>query len=178
MPLFELTLWCWVVFGMVWLVSAFYTKRTVSDWPASRRVPYFLLLGAAFGTLFFAAMQPPRGPVVAGFVFTFAGLLLALWARAAIGRNWSGSIALKERHELVQRGPYAVVRHPIYSAILLMYLGTALAVGHAATLVGFAVVLASFVLKLQREEDLMRRTFPDAYPAYERRVKRLVPFIY
>lgn len=178
MILFELTLWCWVVFGMVWLVSAFFTKRTVSDWPASRRVPYFLVLGISFGALFFAAMQPPRGPVALGFALTLAGLLLALAARAAIGRNWSGSIALKERHELVQRGPYAYVRHPIYAAILLMYLGTALAVGHVATSIGFAVVLVSFVAKLKREEDLMRRTFPDAHPAYERRVKRLVPFIY
>lgn len=178
MILFELTLWCWVVFGAVWLVSAFFTKRTVSDWPASRRVPYFLLLAVSFGTLFFAAMEPPRGPVAVGFALTVAGLLLALWARAAIGRNWSGSVALKERHELVTRGPYAHVRHPIYSAILLMYLGTAVATGGFWAFAGFPVVLVSFVLKLKREEDLMRRTFSDAYPAYERRVKRLVPFIY
>ena len=85
--------------------------------------------------------------------------------------------AVTKRHELVTRGPYRYVRHPIYSAILAMFLATALAIGQLGALVGFVLCFASFWIKLRQEEALMMRHFPNEYPAYRARVKALVPFV-
>jgi protein-S-isoprenylcysteine O-methyltransferase Ste14 len=102
---------------------------------------------------------------------------VAVWARLILGRNWSGVITLKEGHELIERGPYRVVRHPIYTGILAMLAGTAIALGYFGGFLGFLLVFVSFWLKLKREEDLMLEHFPAKYAAYQRRVKRIIPFL-
>ena len=94
-----------------------------------------------------------------------------------LGRNWSGVITLKEGHELIERGPYRVVRHPIYTGILAMFVGTAIAIGYFGGCLGLLLVFVSFWLKLNREEDLMLKHFPDKYAVYQRRVKRIIPFL-
>jgi protein-S-isoprenylcysteine O-methyltransferase Ste14 len=103
--------------------------------------------------------------------------VFAIWARLILGRNWSGVITLKERHELIERGPYRVVRHPIYTGILAMIAGTAIALGYFGGFVGSLLVFVSFWVKLKREEDLMLKHFPAEYAAYQRRVKRIIPFL-
>jgi protein-S-isoprenylcysteine O-methyltransferase Ste14 len=106
------------------------------------------------------------------------GLFLALWARGTLGKNWSGTVTFKENHELIERGPYALVRHPIYTAMLLMYLGTALALGRSGGLVGFPILFLSFWIKYRQEEALMLVHFGDQYRAYMKRVRALVPFFF
>ena len=113
-----------------------------------------------------------------GAAFVLAGLLFALWARMRLGRNWSAKVVLKKEHELVTQGPYAWVRHPIYTGVLLMVAGTAIAVGTPASLVGLTLVIWSAWIKLRLEEALMLEQFPDTYPAYQQRVKRLVPLLW
>lgn len=110
-------------------------------------------------------------------VLCVAGLLFCLWARATIGRNWSGIVTLKEDHELVVRGPYALVRHPIYTGLLAMFAATALVHGHLAGILGTLLVFVSFWIKLRDEERLMLEKFPDQYPAYRQRVKRIIPWV-
>jgi protein-S-isoprenylcysteine O-methyltransferase Ste14 len=91
--------------------------------------------------------------------------------------NWSGNVTFKEGHELIQSGPYRYVRHPIYSALLLMGLGSALYYAQAFgfALLGFALVV--FAAKMRLEEKLMTEHFGDQYVDYRRRVKALIPFI-
>ncbi len=67
-----------------------------------------------------------------GMGLTAVGIAFALWARLWIGRNWSGTITIKDQHELIQRGPYSLVRHPIYTGLLLAFLGTALVHGEVS----------------------------------------------
>src|SRR5262245_57688823 len=118
----------------------------------------------------------PGFAVVAAAV-TAAGLSIALWARAVLGRNWSGVVVLKEQHELIDRGPYAFVRHPIYTGVLLMVLGTVMFWGTRDGVIMFAVIVAALIVKALREERLLTKHFPEAYPRYRARVgARLIPF--
>jgi protein-S-isoprenylcysteine O-methyltransferase Ste14 len=110
-------------------------------------------------------------------VMTAAGLLFSVWARRCLGTNWSGAVTIKERHELVTSGPYGLVRHPIYTGVLLAILGSAIAVGEWQAVL--AMVLASFALwrKLRLEERWMLNRFGEAYRAYCRKVPALIPFL-
>lgn len=115
--------------------------------------------------------------VVAGALLTAAGLGFAIWARVALGGNWSGEVTVKQDHELVQDGPYALARHPIYTGLSLAFLGTALAIGEWRGVIALALAVGSFVYKLGIEERAMRATFGAAWEAYARRVRALIPFI-
>jgi protein-S-isoprenylcysteine O-methyltransferase Ste14 len=117
-------------------------------------------------------------PSLAAAVVCLAGLVITVWARVVLGRNWSGSITYKENHELVEQGPYRFVRHPIYTGLLLMLLGLAMVRGTADALVGVAIFIVVHIWKLRREEALMTRHFPNSYPAYFARTKALIPFLY
>ncbi len=112
---------------------------------------------------------------VAGLVVLVASTAFALWARFALGTMWSLDVVVKERHELRTTGPYAITRHPIYTGMLGMFLGSTLLSGLGRWI--FLVPLALVVLGLKAlgEERLMTETFPDGYPAYRRRVPALVP---
>jgi protein-S-isoprenylcysteine O-methyltransferase Ste14 len=94
-----------------------------------------------------------------------------------LGKNWSGTVTIKEGHELIMSGPYAVVRHPIYTGLLLAFLGSALARGDWRAVLAFALAAAALWRKLRFEERWMRAQFGDAYAAYARRVSALVPFV-
>ena len=110
-------------------------------------------------------------------ILCIAGLAFCVWARATLGRNWSGTITLKEGHELIERGPYRLVRHPIYTGLLAMFLATALAFGHLGGVVAVILAFASFWIKLSEEEKLMLQQFPDQYRSYQQRVKCIIPFV-
>jgi len=112
-----------------------------------------------------------------GVVLCIAGLAFCIWARFTLGRNWSGVVTLKGGHELIMRGPYAVVRHPIYTGLLTMFVATVIVLGHVAGIIALPLVFVSIWIKLRHEEKLMLQKFPDQYAAYQRRVKRLIPFI-
>ncbi|MBV9755552.1 MAG: isoprenylcysteine carboxylmethyltransferase family protein, partial [Alphaproteobacteria bacterium] len=91
--------------------------------------------------------------------------------------NWSAEATIKQGHELVRTGPYRWTRHPIYSGILLAFLGSAVALGEWRGLVALALITASFLHKLGIEERLMATRFPDAYARFRAEVPALVPFI-
>ena len=113
---------------------------------------------------------------VLGLVLFVLGLGFALWARRHIGRNWGSPMSRKDDPELVTTGPYHLVRHPIYSGILLAGIGTAVALNWL-WLTAVAVASIYFVYSAIVEERNMGQQFPDAYPAYRRSTKMLVPFL-
>ena len=108
-------------------------------------------------------------------ILLIGGLAFTLWARVALGANWSGTVTIQQGHELISTGPYALVRHPIYTGILMMMLGTALTLANVGALVAFALAIVLLWTKLRLEERLMRETFGEEYCAYQRRVKALIP---
>jgi protein-S-isoprenylcysteine O-methyltransferase Ste14 len=112
-----------------------------------------------------------------GLLIVIAGLAFAVWARLYLGRNWSGTVTVKDDHTLICSGPYAIVRHPIYTGLLLAILGTAIVFGEWRGLVAFCFLTAAYLLKLRREERFMAESFPDAYPGYRARVPALIPFL-
>ena len=178
---------CWLVFGGVWLVASVSTKRTVYRESVGERARYWLLLVIAYVLLVQGRRFPyPLSLILipqtvssgwTGAVLCSCGLALAIWARLILGRNWSGVVTLKKDHELIQRGPYRFVRHPIYTGLQFMFLGTAIALGHLAAFIAVPLVFVSFWIKLSQEELLMLKQFPNDYPDYQRRVKRIIPFL-
>ena len=178
---------CWIIFIVVWLLGAVWTKRTIYRESSAKRARYWLVLVIGYFLVIKSRSLPPPldwlvvphtcSSASIGAFLCVSGLLFAIWARVILGRNWSGVVTLKEGHELIERGPYRVVRHPIYTGILAMIAGTAIAIGYFGGFLGLLLVFLSFWLKLKREEDLMLKHFPDKYAAYRRKVKRIIPFL-
>ncbi len=185
---YRLTLLCWLTVWIYWMFSSRGTKKTVAFQQglllrAYTRASAFLSLGLVMAPIhggWLALRLMPREIMLetAGVACCLAGLSFALWARHTLGRNWSGAITLKEGHELIQTGPYAIVRHPIYAGFLLGMFGTAVALGELRGALAFGIMAASFTRKMYDEERVMNRQFPEAYPEYCSRVRKLVPFVF
>ncbi len=179
--------WIWIVFGTFWLLAAFAQKRTVRrQGPGSRLLQLsvvalalapFYISGARVGFLreHFLPNTPPIQ--YAGLLLMLIGCGFAVWARFILGRNWSGSVTVKENHVLITAGPYAWVRHPIYTGILLALLGTAVVAGTYVSLLAVTLATLSLWLKLRTEEQFMMETFGAQYTAYRQRVKALIPYV-
>jgi protein-S-isoprenylcysteine O-methyltransferase Ste14 len=112
-----------------------------------------------------------------GSAVTAGGFLFSVWARRHLGRNWSQAVTVKEGHELITSGPYALVRHPIYTGLLLAFIGSAMAQGEWRGLLAVALVFGALWRKLRLEEKWMREHFGESYEAYSRRVAALVPYV-
>jgi protein-S-isoprenylcysteine O-methyltransferase Ste14 len=104
--------------------------------------------------------------------------LLALWARWTLGRMWSPVPTVKEHHELRTRGPYRITRHPIYTGILGMLLGTMLMSGLGPLLLAVVAFALMFTYRMPREEELMIETFGEQYVRYQHAVPRIIPFVH
>lgn len=175
---------CWLAFLGYWLLSAFTVKATAERQSFSSSLSYRipLLIGgyllAAFRHPHLSQPVTPHTLVTAwvGAAVCVAGLGVAIWSRWKLGGNWSSDVRYKEGHELVQTGPYRFVRHPIYSGILLMCLGPAIQFGLLHYWLGVLVIGLGLWIKLQQEETVMLRHFPE-YAGYRQRVKALVPFV-
>jgi protein-S-isoprenylcysteine O-methyltransferase Ste14 len=113
-----------------------------------------------------------------GLGLAVAGLLYTVWARVVLGSNWSSTVTVKERHQLIVAGPYRFTRHPIYTGLITAALGTAVASGEQHAVLGAGFLVWAFELKLRVEERFMRDQFGGVYEEYCAHVKRLVPFIY
>ena len=178
----------WEALGLVWLVGLAFTKRTVRSQPSGARLFHlalallgFFLLGSSFFDTGWLAMRflPARPSLqLTGLIVTIAGCLFAIWARIRLGSNWSGRATVKAGHELIVTGPYALARHPIYTGLLAAALGTGIATGRVRCIVGFVLIVLALMVKMSQEERLMLETFPEAYPAYRRRVKALIPGLF
>ena len=106
-----------------------------------------------------------------------AGLLFTWWARISLGSLWSGSVSRKEGHTVIQNGPYRLVRHPIYTGLILAAFAQAIQIGQAANLLGALLMTFGFWLKARLEERFLSQELgPEAYADYRRRTPMLVPF--
>jgi protein-S-isoprenylcysteine O-methyltransferase Ste14 len=112
-----------------------------------------------------------------GAALTVTGLLFSVWARNHIGGNWSAIVTIKQDHQLITSGPYALVRHPIYTGLLLAFIGSALARGEWRGVLAVLIAFWAFWRKLRLEERWMQEKFGAAYSVYSSRVAALIPFI-
>jgi protein-S-isoprenylcysteine O-methyltransferase Ste14 len=177
----------WIGFLLYWQVKAAGTKATKRLEPASSRIVRAVVFLSAI-----VLLSWPHIPVSwlyrqflpqtawtfwLGAALTTAGLLFAVWAREHLGTNWSRSVTIKQDHQLIVTGPYAFVRHPIYTGILAGFLGSALAIAQMRGIVAFALISLVLWYKLRMEEQWMRTQFGAPYEAYSRRTAALVPFV-
>lgn len=178
---------CWGAFAVVWLTAAMFTKRTVYHESTAQRLRYMIPIalgvylvfrGYRLGPPFNIHFLPETDAILgAAAILCLCGVGFSFWARAVLGRNWSGTVTLKENHELIVRGPYRLVRHPIYTGLLAMLIATVMEQSHIVGLIGLILVFISFWIKLNDEEAVMRQQFPDQYAAYAAQVKRIIPFL-
>jgi len=202
----ELLLWAWrsitvawVLWVLVWIVLALRAKPTLRREGLRSGLAFRLPVALSILLLMFAkrtrlgmallASGPPGswlflrfiqfypGVVWVGAPLTWLGIALSCWARFQLAGNWSASVALKQDHELIQGGPYRLVRHPIYTGALLAVAGTACAIGQYRGLLALALTFGAVWYRTRLEEQLMAETFGDAYRRYQSRVRRLIPYI-
>ncbi len=177
----------WLLLIIIWLALARNVKVTVRRQAA---LPRLLNLALLYGAA--ALLASPHVPVpglmvqvlpgaqwkfwcAVGAALTSLGVLFTIWARIYLGRNWSSVVAVKADHELVTRGPYRWVRHPIYSGLLLAFLGTALAVGQWRGLLAVVLSLIAIAQRIIIEERFMHEQFGNVYDTYAQRVRALIP---
>lgn len=185
----------WVLGIVAWYVIRYPFERRAKRMPvvSDRRSRCETMgLAAAFVGLaivpgFYVATGIPETadyPASIWAVTLGAGIFaLALWvfriSHKALGRNWSITLEIRDRHKLVCGGPYAMVRHPMYTSFLLMGLGQAFLLSNwvvgLAGLIGFAVL---FFLRVDKEERMMLENFGPEYRAYMERTKRIIPYLY
>lgn len=177
----------WFVWGGSWLLAARWASASVKQ-PSGRGETTILAL--VFTGFFFAFMEGSSGsrsPVLwhapealqwAMVGLTLASFLFAWWARLRMGKLWSVTAQAKADHQVIDDGPFGLVRHPIYAGLIFGALARTVAEGSALSLVGFAMVATGFWLKARLEERFLAETLgAEAYGAYAARVKRLIPFI-
>ena len=171
----------WAAFWLYWLVAAFSMKRGRVPW--SREVGVravivvVVILLIRLGAFRHHGFNTALWRAGLGLALLGLGLGFAIWARVHIGRNWGAPMTQKEEPELVTSGPYRLVRHPIYSGILLAGIGTAVALNWF-WLTAVALAGIYFVYSATIEERFMTEQFPDAYPVYKRSTRMLVPYIH
>lgn len=190
----------WILWAALWIITSLRTKPVVRRESRASRLSYLLLIaasaillllakrtqwgaalsapGSSFTWLYTRFIRQYTGIVWIGAPLVLAGVLIAVWARLHLAGNWSGSVTLKEDHELVRTGPYRYVRHPIYTGMLLAVAGTACAIGQVRGILGFALAFLALWHKSRIEERMMVERFGEAYLGYRAAVKGLIPFVF
>ncbi len=176
----------WLAVGLVWIAGFIGNKKTLKVPNSGEQIlaNVLLVLGSIFtfsaptGALALRVIPSNAFFGIIGAALTMAAAAFAIWARRTIGKNWSGAvITIKQDHELVETGPYALVRHPIYTGFFFASLGMAITLGFLTSFIGTAVVLVAFLIRMRTEEALMTAQFPDKYPDYKKRTKAFIPYI-
>jgi protein-S-isoprenylcysteine O-methyltransferase Ste14 len=178
----------WTVFWVLWILPAVFGKRTVRRQATGSRilqlimllVAYVLIVNGELGWNWLNLRLVPdgRASTAVGYGLLMAGMLFAGWARLFLGGNWSSNVVLKQDHTLVRSGPYRIVRHPIYTGLLVALLGTAIALGELRCFLGVLLAAIAWKIKSMSEETLMVQQFGDQYTRYREQVKGLVPYLW
>ncbi len=178
----------WTVFWVAWILPAVFGKRTIRRQSSGSRilqivlllVAYVLIVNGRLGWDLLNRRVVPAGTVSlwSGYALLMAGMLFAGWARIFLGGNWSSSVTLKQDHTLVRSGPYRIVRHPIYTGLLVALLGTAIVLGELRCFIGVILAAIAWKMKSINEEALMVEEFGDQYTRYRLQVKGLVPYLW
>lgn len=176
----------WIVWAVLWTISSLWVKLPVRREPGWSRIAHYGPLVVAVVLLVMhrpdnwlgSEVVPWHGPAryYVELAFVVVGLAFTLWARVQLAGNWSGSVTVKQQHELITSGPYRLVRHPIYAGALLAFLGTAIAQDQWRSLLAFVIVWLAWWRKWRLEERFMQETFGAAYTNYRARVPAAVPY--
>jgi protein-S-isoprenylcysteine O-methyltransferase Ste14 len=177
----------WVAWLVYWRLAARGVKAAQRKESSASRAAFVVPVIVAV-VLLFPQMLPggflcgrflPAGTVLTifGTAVVAAGLAFSVWARVHLGRNWSGTVTLKQDHELIRSGPYRFVRHPIYTGLLFAFAGTAVVRGEWRGLLAVAFFLAAVWRKSRLEERWLGELFGDAYARYRAEVAALIPWL-
>ena len=177
----------WILWLGYWVIAARSVRETRRRESLTSRVTHYgpMILGGAilgFPNILGQELegrfhQPTEAWLWFATTMVAIGLAFSAVARAWLGTNWSSDVTVKQDHELIRSGPYALVRHPIYTSVLLALAGSVLAVGKWRALVGLALVVAGLLRKLVVEERFMTEQFGKAYAQYRAEVPALIPFV-
>jgi protein-S-isoprenylcysteine O-methyltransferase Ste14 len=178
----------WLVFLVYWLVGALKTRTNIKEESFASRYGVMLLVVSGYVLIFSDWAQLgfletrfiPRSLEIAftGIGLTWLGIGVAIWARYHLGQYWSARVTIKEGHELIRTGPYARLRHPIYSGILLASVGTALLIDKWRCVAGIMLIVAAFSLKALKEESMLAEQFGDAFAEHRRHTGFLIPLLF
>jgi len=177
----------WIVWWALWMAAAVWSDRAAKSPPLRSHILYrlFPVLG---GALLLGRFGGPAGllrlwrtPEVISWAMVavaITGFAFTWWARLHLGRLWSSSVSRKADHRIVDTGPYGIVRHPIYTGIIIASVATAALRATAAAWIGVALLTIGWYVKARLEERFLREQLgPENYDAYARRVPMLIPFM-
>ena len=175
----------WIVFLIYWIVSAIRTRVTVQTESFASRyaillieVVGFVLLfrhSAGIGFLGTRFMHRTLASAIAGLILIWMGIGLAIWARDHLAEYWSARITIKEDHELIRTGPYARLRHPIYSGIILAAIGSAVVIDQWRCVLGVCLILTGYCIKARKEETMLTQQFGEAFREHQKHAGFLIP---
>lgn len=182
---------CWLIFLFYWGINWWKVKPTKEMSWKSHSIRWtglwiIVLLGLSSHFLFqtqrfhfFGSLALDIANLkILGVFITILGLLIAIIARKTLADNWSSNIELKKDHELITKGIYKYVRHPIYTGLLLMGVGSILVLQSLLVVLFFVVMITFLIFKLKKEEILLLKHFPKDYQEYMKKTKALIPLIY
>ena len=177
----------WIVFVVYWALGALKTGRTVRTESFVSRygilftqiLGFVLLFSGEAGIGLLGHKVLPRTYVLGftGVALTWVGIGLALWARWHLGQYWSARITIKEDHKLIRTGPYARLRHPIYSGLDLAAIGSAIAIDRWRCVVGVCLIILAHSIKAKREEAMLSAQFGADFQEHCRLTGFLLPRI-
>lgn len=176
----------WLAFSIYWTIASKNSAKAQSSESKASTAFHQIVLNVALLLLFIPVpgltgwFLPRRFHflVVVGVIVQAAFFLLAVSARRHLGRNWSAEVRIGEGHELVRTGPYRMLRHPIYTAMLGMFVGTAIASSQYHALAAVAILAIAYLRKTRLEENIMRETFGVEWDSYQQNTWRLVPLLF
>jgi protein-S-isoprenylcysteine O-methyltransferase len=174
---------CWAVLNLYWAWLARETRPVSGRWSGllwAISAAEFLLIALPLSSVPILGMRfIPRllAVEIMGAAMCAFGVGFAIWSRRVLAQSWSNIATLRDGHRLVQHGPYAIVRHPIYFGFLTFAAGMIIVLGEVRALVLVADIIVCF-RKIKSEESILRSTYPDDYPQYEQRVKKLLPYVW
>lgn len=180
----NLTLLFWFILVLYWLIAV---KTSSQGSLTSELIPLLKLIGSGLvtylplitgGWLAHGFSVDSSWISALGVLLCAFGVGLAIRARQILGKNWSGRVMLQQEHHLVEEGPYRLIRHPIYSGVLLAMMGSSLVLGYIFSFAYFAFAAFGLIRKSKQEERLLIRQFPGQYSEYRKRTKMLIPYVF
>jgi protein-S-isoprenylcysteine O-methyltransferase Ste14 len=179
------TMWAWILWVLSWMAAAIWASRTQARPRRRSELGYRIVTLVGLALLFFGRRLTGDGAKLwsappearwALFALVLAGFGVCWWARVHLGRLWSGTVTLKADHRIVDTGPYRLVRHPIYTGLIIAAAATAALQATAVSFAGLAVLVLGFWIKARLEERFLRAELgAEAYDAYARRTGMLFP---
>lgn len=182
---FQLSSKIWFVWCIVWLLMAAWSKpskRREFPWQRLEHVVpmvfgFFLIYNHRVNWSVLGHRIVPQNDAVTilGLLLTAGGLIFAVWARIALGANWSGTVTIKSGHNLIRRGPYKWIRHPIYTGLLASMIGTVMLQGEVRAFLGLGLVLLALYRKAKREERFLSEEFGEGFAEHAKHTGMFLP---